>query len=374
VWQYSSTGTVSGISGSGNVDLDQANPGILALLDPGSQRRVDGDPVGVQLQPALSAPGQTLTFTATGLPPGTSMSPAGRITGWLSRSGSYTAQVSVSGTAGATGSVSFSWAVAAAADQGPAGPVRFAVAGRCLNDSGNKSANGTPVDIWTCNGSAAQHWTAGQDRTLRMHGKCLSISGSAKVNGSKLVLGTCGEYASQQWSVGTGAALVNGTAAKCLAGPSTGSNGSRPWLSSCAGKSSQKWTLPPGPVVSEVPGMCADDKSDSTVNGNPVVIWSCDGHAAQDWAAQPDGTVRLAGKCLDIANAGLLSGSLVDLHSCTGSAAQQWRTAADGGGVQLVNPSSGLCLADPDDAAASGTQLAVEACTPSDPGVAWRVR
>jgi GH25 family lysozyme M1 (1,4-beta-N-acetylmuramidase) len=374
MWQYTSTGTVSGISGSANVDLDQANPAVVALLDPGSQRQVNGDPAGVQLQPALGAAGQTLTFTATGLPPGISISPTGRITGWLSRPGSYTAQVSASSTAGATGSVPLSWSVATAPSQGPTGAVRFALGGECLNDTGNKSANGTPVDIWTCNGSAAQQWVVAQDRTLRIHGKCLSISGSATVNGAKLVLGTCAGYASQQWSVGTGAELVDGTAGKCLAGSATGSNGNRPWLSSCAGKSSQKWTLPPGPVVSEVPGMCVDDKSDGTVNGNPVVIWSCDGHAAQDWAAQPDGTVRLAGKCLDIANAGTVSGSLVDLHSCTGSAAQQWRIAAAGGGVQLVNPSSGLCLADPADTASNGAQLVIGACASSDPGMAWRVR
>jgi len=32
---------------------------------------------------------------------------------------------------------------------------------------------------------------------------------------------------------------------------------------------------------------------------------------------------------------------------------------------------SGLCLADPGDAAA-GTQLVIAACTPGDPGMSWR--
>jgi hypothetical protein len=38
----------------------------------------------------------------------------------------------------------------------------------------------------------------------------------------------------------------------------------------------------------------------------------------------------------------------------------------------LVNPQSGLCLADPRDATANGTQAVIAACTASDPGLAWR--
>jgi len=37
-----------------------------------------------------------------------------------------------------------------------------------------------------------------------------------------------------------------------------------------------------------------------------------------------------------------------------------------------VNPSSGLCLADPGDATADGTQVVIDACAASDPGMAWQ--
>ncbi|HUY51736.1 MAG TPA: ricin-type beta-trefoil lectin domain protein [Streptosporangiaceae bacterium] len=372
IWQYSGTGTVSGISDPGQIDLDQANPAVLSLLDPGNRQQAAGAPVGLQIHQGIPAPGQTLSFTATGLPPGLSISPAGYITGWLNHTGTYAVKVSASDGAGATGSVSFSWTVTAAPNQGPVGPVRFDVAGRCLNDAGNSSANGTRVDIWTCNGSASQRWTIAADQTVRIHGKCLSVSGSAKVNGSKAVLETCSGYASQRWVPGSGAQLVNGTAGKCLGGSASGTNGAQAWIASCNGKANQKWTLPAGPVVSQIPGMCVDDKSDSTTNGNPVVIWSCDGHAAQKWTAEPDGTVRLAGKCLNIA--GTASGAGVNLYSCNGSAAQQWQLGADGAGQWLKNPQSGLCLSDPSDTAASGAQLVIGACSASDPGTAWRVQ
>jgi GH25 family lysozyme M1 (1,4-beta-N-acetylmuramidase) len=369
-WQYTSTGTVAGISDPGQTDLDQANPAILSLLNPASQKQVIGDPAGLQLRQAIPVPGQTVTFTATGLPAGVSLSASGQITGWLTRAGSFSVQISASDAAGTSGSVASGWTVAAAPSQGPTGPVRFDVRGKCLNDAGNRTANGTPVNIGTCNGGSSQQWTVVQDRTLRIHGKCLSISGSAKVSGAKAVLATCSGYSSQQWPVSTGAELANGTAGLCLGGSSSGTGGVQAWISPCQGKVNQKWTLPAGPVVSEVPGMCLNDQGASTADGNPVVIWSCDGQAAQNWTVQPDGTLRFAGKCLDAAS----SGTSLDLLSCNASAPQQWRISAAGGGALVENPASGMCLADPGDATGNGTAVVVASCTAGDPGLVWRVR
>ncbi len=373
-WQYTSTGTVAGIPDPGHTDLDQANPAILSLLDPANQKQVIGDPVGLPLRQAIPVPGQTVTFTATGLPPGVSLSVSGQLTGWLSRAGNYSVQVSASDGAGTLGSVAFGWTVASAPDQGPTGPVRFNVGGKCLNDAGNGTADGTAVNIGTCNGGSSQQWTVVQDRTLRINGKCLGISGSAKVSGAKTVLASCAGYASQQWSVGSGAELINATAGLCLAGSSSGTGGVQAWISSCNGKANQKWTLPAGPVVSEVPGMCVNDQGASTADGNPVVISSCNGQAAQNWTVQPDGTLRFSGKCLNITNSATASGTPVDLLSCNATGAQQWTISAAGGGALLQNPASGLCLADPGDATANGTALEVLSCSSGDPGLVWRVR
>lgn len=368
VWQYSGTGTVSGIDAPNGTDLDQANPAFLGLLNPGTQDQSDGSPVGLQLRQAIPAPGQTPSFTATGLPPGVSMTAAGNLTGWLTRAGTYTVQVSGSDSAGASQSLSFSWTVTAASGQGPTGPVRFGVGGKCLNDVGNKSANGTAVTLWTCNGSAAQQWTAAADRSLRIHGKCLSVSGSAKDSGAKEVLEPCAGYASQQWTVGTGAHLVNGTAGLCLSGSASGTNGSRVWLGACTTGASRAWTLPAGPVRSQLPGQCAASQT-----GGSVVISACSGLAAQQWTAQPDGTVQQAGQCLEVAGAATASGTDVDLATCTGGPGQQWHINPVGAGQQLENPQSGLCLADPNGSTASGTRLVIASCTGGDPGTGWRL-
>lgn len=366
VWQYGS-GTVAGITGA-TTDLDQANAAFLGLLNPGTQDQSDGSPVGFQLQQAIPAPGQTPSFTATGLPRGVSMTAKGSFTGWLTRAGTYTVQVNGSDGAGASQSLSFSWTVTAASGQGPSGPVRFGVGGKCLNDVGNKSANGTAITLGTCNGRASEQWTAATDRSLRIHGKCLSVSGSAKKSGAKEVLEPCAGYASQQWTVGTGAHLVNGTAGLCLSGSASGTSGSRVWLGRCTTAASRAWTLPAAPVRSQLPGQCV-----ATQTGGAVVIAPCSGLAAQQWTAQPDGTVRQAGQCLDVTGAGTASGTDVDLATCSGGAGQQWHINLVGAGQQFENPQSGLCLADPSDRTANGTQLVIAACTGGDPGTAWRL-
>jgi GH25 family lysozyme M1 (1,4-beta-N-acetylmuramidase) len=114
-WQYSSTGTVPGIQSTGNTDLDQLNPARIPLLDPGNLADRIGTTRRIQVTPADPVAGQTLTYSATGLPPGISISTSGLITGTLTTSGTYRVTVRASNGAGLSGSVSFWWTVGAAA-------------------------------------------------------------------------------------------------------------------------------------------------------------------------------------------------------------------------------------------------------------------
>lgn len=111
VWQYSSTGTVSGINTPGGTDLDQLNPLRIPLLDPGAQRGVTGTAVSLQIKAVDPVTGQTLSFSATGLPAGLSISASGLITGTPSTAGTYRPTVKVTDGHGHSGSVSFGWTV-----------------------------------------------------------------------------------------------------------------------------------------------------------------------------------------------------------------------------------------------------------------------
>jgi GH25 family lysozyme M1 (1,4-beta-N-acetylmuramidase) len=383
-WQYTSAGTVAGISSTGHTDLDQLNPALVPLLGPGTRTGAEGSAFAFGVSPADPVSGQAPSFSATGLPPGMSIGADGRITGWLGTPGTY--HPTVTATAGGiSGSVSFTWTATIAPDQGPTGPVRLLTGGKCLNDVGNKSANGTQADIWTCNGSTAQQWTYVKDGTLRIHGKCLVPPSSSPASGARVVLATCTGKPVQQWwltyprsispSLGSvPIALRNPASGMCLSdtGWST-TNGTRVVVGSCNGFKNQAWTLPAGPVSSQIPGKCMDDSGNQTTNGTKIDIWSCNGTSAQQWTTGPDGTVRVHGKCLDVQQGGTASGTPVDLWSCNGTGGQQWHLVPGRGGVSVVNPQSGLCLADPGNATANGTGLQIATCA-SATGQAWRVQ
>jgi hypothetical protein len=128
--------------------------------------------------------------------------------------------------------------------------------------------------------------------------------------------------------------------------------------------------------MTPIPGPPAARYSTSgraTANGNKIQINSCDGGAAQNWTVESDGTLRVDGKCMDVA--GTTSGTKIELYSClSADSAQQWRFTSTGQlAGELVNPASGMCLADPGDTSTNGTQLVIERCSATDRGMSWHV-
>ena len=65
--------------------------------------------------------------------------------------------------------------------------------GKCLDVSGGGTADGTKIQLWTCNGRRAQNWSAQADGTLRnpQSGKCLDVSGNSSADGTVVHLWTC---------------------------------------------------------------------------------------------------------------------------------------------------------------------------------------
>jgi GH25 family lysozyme M1 (1,4-beta-N-acetylmuramidase) len=115
-WQYSSAGTVSGVSTTGGTDLSYFNPSVVGLIDPGSQASKGGAKVGLQVASLDAVARATLKFTASGLPPGLSITAAGDITGTIKKGTAgavknYRATVTAKNGAGATASATFSWQV-----------------------------------------------------------------------------------------------------------------------------------------------------------------------------------------------------------------------------------------------------------------------
>ncbi|MEN3308729.1 MAG: hypothetical protein V7603_4931 [Micromonosporaceae bacterium] len=116
--------------------------------------------------------------------------------------------------------------------------------GKCVDVAAANSANGTQVQLYTCNGTNAQQWTVGTDGTVRALGKCLDVAGAGTANGTKVQLWDCNGSAAQAWSA-SGGRLVNPNANKCLdaTGPSS-ADGTPLQIWDCGGGANQLWTLP----------------------------------------------------------------------------------------------------------------------------------
>ncbi|NUT97780.1 MAG: glucosylceramidase [Saccharothrix sp.] len=118
------------------------------------------------------------------------------------------------------------------------------LAGKCVDVAGAATANGTAVQLYTCNGTAAQTWTRGSDGTLRALGKCLDIAGPSTADGTVTHLWDCHTGSSQKWAQDSSGRLVNQYAGKCL--DVTGNNsadGTRLQIWTCTTGANQKWTL-----------------------------------------------------------------------------------------------------------------------------------
>ncbi|OON80033.1 ricin-type beta-trefoil lectin domain protein [Streptomyces tsukubensis] len=119
--------------------------------------------------------------------------------------------------------------------------------GKCVDVASADSANGTPVQLYDCNGSAAQQWSVNTDGTIRALGKCLDVTGGSTANGAKLQLWDCTGAANQRWSVPAARDIVNQQAGKCLdVTDNSPANGARLQIWSCTGAANQKWNAPTG--------------------------------------------------------------------------------------------------------------------------------
>lgn len=121
-----------------------------------------------------------------------------------------------------------------------------ASSGRCLDVTGQATANGSTADIWDCNSGANQRWTSLSNGALQVYGnKCLGVPGHATAQGTKVAIWDCNGGANQQWTLNTD-----------------------------------------GTIVSRESGLCLDMTAAATANGSSVQIWGCNGGSDQKWTRQ----------------------------------------------------------------------------------------
>ncbi|MET8084720.1 ThuA domain-containing protein [Micromonospora sp. NPDC005237] len=124
------------------------------------------------------------------------------------------------------------------------GPVK-GLAGKCLDVRSGATADGTQIQIYTCNGSTAQTWTVTPNSTIKALGKCLDVSGSGTADGTKIQLWTCNGTGAQNWAAQSDGSLRNTSSGKCLdVSGNNSADSTIVHLWTCNGAANQKWTLP----------------------------------------------------------------------------------------------------------------------------------
>ncbi|SEH00340.1 Beta-glucanase, GH16 family [Nonomuraea solani] len=114
--------------------------------------------------------------------------------------------------------------------------------GKCVDVAGANTANGTAVQLYDCNDTAAQSWTWNADGSVRALGKCMDVTDGSTANGAQVQLYDCNGTGAQRWTL-NGSAIVNPQSNKCLDATGVSSaNGTRLQIWDCSGGANQQWT------------------------------------------------------------------------------------------------------------------------------------
>ncbi len=210
----------------------------IKITSPGNQTSNVGATINLPIV-GISSAGNPLAWTATGLPLGLGINAStGTVTGAPTTPGNSSVTVSATDEAGAKRSVSFNWTI-----NGAAGKPIKGDHSKCLDDFGGATANGTKVDIWTCNNTVSQQWTF-VSGALSVQGKCLDDSSQGGA-GAKLVIWTCNGHTAQTWTHNSSGEYVLKLNGLCMTDPSgSATNGTQVVIRTCSNFADQHWTGP----------------------------------------------------------------------------------------------------------------------------------
>ncbi|KAJ7190226.1 ricin B lectin domain-containing protein, partial [Mycena pura] len=230
----------------------------------------------------------------------------------------------------AAGSASQSWTVSGSALQ--------IFWDKCLDVTGGATADGTKMQIWTCNtNNANQKWTlSGSTIHWSGHSNCLDLTDGRVTNGNIIQIWTCTGGNNQKWALTTGpgsgtppvgnAIKPGASSTTCLTAPSN-TDGGAVVVQPCNGASSQSWTRNGGTYVI-YGNKCLDVTNGSTANGVKMQIWSCNtGSTNQQFTTTSAHAIQWTGKgkCLDLADGSLTSGNKIQMWACSaGNTNQVW--------------------------------------------------
>jgi hypothetical protein len=224
----------------------------ITITRPGLQVSTKGKKIKpLQVHATDSLSGQSLRYTATGLPAGLSISKSGKISGTPKKLQYRKVTVTAADNTGVLASASFFW------DDSARGTITSGLsAKRCLTARGGSVKSGNAIEIAQCNGTSSQRWiifagAKGQDsielatgvKSRSNHVGCMGVKGSSAASGAKVATFKCVLTGSLLWKPG-GGHLTGVHSGKCLTDPKAGKNGTQLAIAKCAVSNREHWNLP----------------------------------------------------------------------------------------------------------------------------------
>lgn len=171
------------------------------------------------------------------------------------------------------------------------------ITGKCLDDWHDGNTEGTTVDSYVCNKTAAQQWTLNKEinntyMIENANGSCLDNWTAKKSNGNPIKMYKCNAKDNAQLWSATGNTLKNPMTGMCIEDPNSSTkNGAALELYACNGSKDQKWhpvqlststtpppstpTSTPAPVPTPTPTPTPTSGSDSgfvTASGTNLML------------------------------------------------------------------------------------------------------
>ncbi|MGC9669612.1 arabinofuranosidase catalytic domain-containing protein [Planosporangium sp. 12N6] len=140
--------------------------------------------------------------------------------------------------------------------------------GRCLDVPNSSTTNATQLQLWDCNNTDGQFFTATSGRQLTVYNgtKCVDASGAGTANGTAVIIWDCNGQSNQQWNINANGTITGVQSGLCLDANGAGTaNGTKIILWSCNGQANQRWSMsaqPPGPSPT-TPGPTVSPPADS---------------------------------------------------------------------------------------------------------------
>ena len=218
--------------------------------------------------------------------------------------------------------------------------------GKCIDDTGSNTNNGTNILSYTCTGNANQQWYfTPSDREIHSalkYDKCLDLNQSNTGNGTNIQLFDCNGSSAQKWVYnGLYQTIHSGVNSdKCfdaVNGSATTANVNLQLWDCIYSNNNQKWVIADATTVSNVSNMkhivpvsatsFAVHSHTGAESGSNIQLWTKDNtNTAEQWYF--DGlAIKMRDHqnlCIDLNQSNSNNGNNIQLYTCNGTDAQKW--------------------------------------------------